>query len=54
MDRVNVGFIDYRTLQPEQIRTLSFEQLNGLDLGLLSDAHLEVVDEMLARYNDKN
>jgi len=54
MDRVNVGFIDYRTLQPEQIRTLSFEQLEGLDLGLLSDAHLEVVDEMLARYNDKN
>tara|TARA_Y100000592_G_scaffold99470_1_gene175640 strand:+ start:1256 stop:3037 length:1782 start_codon:yes stop_codon:yes gene_type:complete len=54
MDRVNVGFIDYRTLKPEDIRTLSFEQLNGLDLGLLSDAHLEVVDEMLARYNDQN
>ena len=54
MDRVNVGFIDYRTLKPEEIRTLSLEQLEGLDLGLLSDEHLEVVDEMFARYNDKN
>ncbi len=54
MDRVNIGFIDYRTLKPEDIRTLSFEQLKGLDLGLLSNAHLEVVDEMLARYDDQN
>ena len=54
MDRVNIGFIDYRTLKPEEIRTLSLEQLDGLDLGLLSAEHLEVVDEMYARYNYKN
>lgn len=50
MDRTNIGFIDYKTLKPDDIYTMSLDELDSIDETIVSDEILTAIQEAYKRY----